>query len=489
MKEEILRMEHIYVKRRGKYVLSDFRLNVYKGELVVLFGFSGSGVHELGDVLSGGGEIERGRILIDEKEVQMKKHYYPEEYGIFVIHDKNNLLPDLTVAENLFFGGRKRLFSMVVSEKKQERLAEQILEKFQMQMDVHRKAKNLSYYEEMILKMIKAYVKGAKLIVINEIVELTYIRERAQMIRVINLLKQDGIAVVWVNQRIEYVQELADRVVVLRDGKNVKSYYGRNYSKDALIRTATDSRVREEEKRPVGNAGEQLLELRNITSEHLKDISFDIRKGQIAGIWANEPYALKDLRGIVSGEYLNYRGTMTLCEKEYHPRNYGEAVKLGVEYIDIMWYEKHCIPDMSIMDNLMLENYWLQKPVFAVMSRKWKKYRESKYRQRHPDWPRGKWRELTPDQQRLLLYERCLEQPGKLYFISEAFTKSNYQMTEEVIRIMQELLDKDKTLVLESMNFQDLGKVCEEIYLIKDGCLVKRVSKEEFESIDVGSYV
>lgn len=489
MREEVLRMEHVYAKNNGKYVLSDFKLNVYKGELVVLFGFSGSGIHELGMVLSGGGAIERGRILVGEQEVQMHRPYYPEEYGIVAVHSRNNLLPDLTVAENLFFGGKNKMLSLVVSERKQERLAKKILEKFQIYLDVHQKAYKLSYYEELMIKMLKAYVKGAKLIVVNEIAALSYSRERNQMLRVIELLKADGIAVIWINQRIEYAQEIADRVVVVRDGKNVKNFYGTDYSKEQLIQMAVEKEIQQIQVRSMELEQEEVLRLSNINGQYLEDFSLSVKKGQILGIWTNDVYAQKEIREIISGETQNYRGTILLSGKDYHPKNYGEAVRCGVEYIDLMWYEKHCMPNMRIIENLMMESFWRQTRMWQIVNRRWESFQETKYRKKHLGWPTGKWWELTTDQQRLLLYERCCEQPSRLYLFTEPFTQSSYQMIEDVIRVMQVLQEQGKTLILQSLNYQDLRRVCDTICIIKDGRLQKRVRRTEFDQIEIGDYI
>lgn len=488
MRKEVLRMEHVYVKYCGKYALSDFKLNVYEGELVALFGFSWSGIHEMGMVLSGGGIIERGRILVGEQEVQMHRPYYPEEYGIVAVHSRNNLVPDLTVAENLFFGGKNRMLSLAVSERKQERLAKSILEKFGIYLDVHQKAYKLSYYEELMIKMLKAYVKGAKLIVVNEIAALSYSRERDQMFRVLELLKADGIAVIWINQRIEYVQEIADRVVVVRDGKNVKNFYGTDYSKELLIQMAVEKEIHQIPIRCPELKQEKVLQLFDINGKYLKDFSLSVKKGQILGIWTNDIYTQREFQEIISGETQKYQGMMLLSEKSYRPRNYEEAVRYGVKYIDLMWYEKHGMPNMSIIENLMMENFWRQTRMWQIVNRRWESFQETRYRKMHPDWPVGKWWELSPDQQRVLLYERCCEQPGRLYLFTEPFTQSNYQMIEDVIRVMQELQEQGKTLILQSLNYQDLRRVCDEICLIKDGCLQKRVLRTEFDQIEIGDY-
>lgn len=488
MKEEIMRMEHVYLKRRGRYALWDFKLNIYRGEVVAAFGFSDNGIHELGDVLSGS-PVERGRLLLEEKEINIRREFYPEQHGIYVVHNENNLVPDLTIAENLFLGEKKNLFAMPVSRKKQERLAQSILNQFGLEVDAKQKAREYDiYYQQMIIKLVKAYVKGAKLVVINEILELPYTQIRQSFLHVLKLLKKDGIAVLWLSQRIEFIQEIADRVVVVRDGRNVKTFYDNGCPLEILMRIAADARIPKERGHSRVEPGEVILEVSRITGAHVKDISFSVQKRQIIGIWSNQALVLEELNEILSGERHPDSGHMKLLGQGYQPKKYEDAVKCGVQKIDFMWPERQYLPDMSVTDNLLLENYWSSRHHYFLMNEQQRKFAALRYRQRHPHWPCEKWYQLTPDQQRLLLYERCLEQTGKIFLISEAFTRVNYYLMEEIIKVFHELQENNKTLLLFSMNFWDLSQVCDSICILQAGKLARWVKAEEYDYIDIWDY-
>lgn len=489
MKKEVLRMEHVYVKKHGRYVLSDFKLNLYEGEFTALFGFSASGIYEAGDVLSGRQSIEKGRIFLSEKELNVKKEIFWEKEGVFSVYDEKNLMPDLTVAENLFFGGSNRPFSLVVPVKKQNILARRILDKFHVDIDVTKKARELSYDEQIIVRLVKAYTKGAKVVVLNEFAELAYIHGGAKILEILKFLKDDGIAVLWINHRIDSVKHLIDGISVLCDGWHVRSFYHENYTMAMLLRLAEDNDYRGEIKRPEGRETGTAMTFEGITSRYLNHISMEIRHNKITGIWANDPMSLEELHLIACGEKQTYAGKMYLRDMVYVPESYGAAVKKGVQYIDIAGYDKYGIWNMNIPDNLMLQNYWMQKPVFAPISKNWQKYIETGYRLRHPEYMEGKWYELPPDMQKLLLFERCLHQPGKVYFIRDPLSAFNYKMTEAAAGIFQELLDKGKTLVMLSSDARELTTVCDEIYLIQDRRLVRKVTAAEFENLDIWNYL
>lgn len=485
MKEEILRMEHIFLKRRGQYALQDFKLNIYRGEVVIVFGLSGNGIHELGDLLAGG-HGESGRILLREQELNIRQDFYPEQHGIYVIQNKDNLVPDLTVAENLFLGERRNIFAMPVSQKKQERLASEIMGKFELKFDVRKKAREYGvYYEQMLIKMVKAYVKGASLVVINEILELPENQWMEQFRRVVRMLRQDGISVLWLTQRVEGIQSLADRMVVVRRGKNVKTIYGNDCSREFLMQIATERENMKERVCGPAEPGEQLLEIRDLAGKSFRRLSLKVSRRQILGFWSNQGVVLADLHGILLGRDRRYTGRMEWKGRPYRPQNYEDAVKTGIGHIDFMWPEKHYLPDMSITDNLMLMSYWFGSHRYGRINEKQRQYTALRYRQRHPGWPTGTWRQLTPDQQRILLYERVMDWPISLCLVAEPFSRVNYYLAEEIHSVFEELRQKEKTLLLFSMNYWDLCRVCDEIYLLPEGGCPRKVSKGEFGSQNV----
>lgn len=462
MKEEILRIEHVYMKRKGNYALRDFKLNIYKGEIVVAFGFSGQGLHELGDFLSGR-QVESGRLLIDEKEINILKDFFPEQNGMYVVHNKNNLVPDLTIAENLFLGEKRNVFAITVSNRKQEHLAQMVMKKFGIEINVRKKAKEYQdYYLQMMIKLMKAYVKGAKIVVINEILEIASPDVKKKFFEIIRILQKDGIAVLWLSQRFDAVQELADRIVVVRDGQCVKNFYRGNYVRERMMQAASESYVSSVYVSKNKKIGEELLVLKNI----MGNINLSICRGQIIGISSSHFEKLKKLCDILIGYTEKYSGTMELQGKIYAPKNHEEAVSAGIQYINFMWPECHYIPEMSIVDNLMLENYWFSKNRYFVVSKQQQNFLKVKYQTKHPEWTKKEWGNLMPDQQRILLYEKYIDLPEKILVITEPFTRVNYDLFQKIIEIFHKLQDSGKTLILLSLNYKDLSNVCNQIYCI-----------------------
>lgn len=489
------------MRRSGKYVLSNFQLNIFPGEFLFVYGFSDSGIQELGEVLSGRGEMERGKIFFDEAELPARRIFRPEQHGIYIIQNENNLVSDFTIAENLFFGGGKKLCDIVVSRKKQELMAKRLMQDFDLELDVTQPAGNLNYYQQILVKAVMAYAKGAKIVVCNGIIGLSVNdSEKENMERILRKLKEDGISVLWLNQRMDEARAQADRIIMLRAGKNIGTVY-RGYEemldsmlaekpaeqkwKPAERKWKLSEQKREsaerkwkpsEQKREPSDSKngaqnvrmDELLEMKDICTPHLEHFSFSVRRGELIGITSNEPLALMEFRGILCGELQNYRGELLVEKKYYRPKSRLAAIRSGIRYLDMMWHEQHCIPQMGVADNLLMDTYWKLQRHYGILNESWRESAALRYRMRHPGWPEEKWYNLSTDQQKILLYEKMLLCPCRLLVITEPFFQINSELIPQIISLLHEIQDKNITVILMSCKSSDLKRICDKYYIIRD---------------------
>lgn len=495
MKEEILRMEHIYayvntpsaIALNKKYALEDFSVNLFKGELLAVYGVPYSGIHELGHILSNADGADNrawveGNVWIDEQKINMNRNYYPERLGIHVLRDDNNIIPDLTVAENLFMGEKKNMFSLTVSAKKQEKLATTILQKFSLDIAVDKRGDELDYYEQIMVKMVRAYIKGAKILVINELLELTFYKPlRDKLFNVIRMLKKDGVAILWICQRIDYIKDEVDRILVVRNGHGVKNVYSDTYSNDLIFRLATESDFEKTRPRKYYQEDETAFQVDRLSSRRIQDISFLVKRKSVVGICTTDPWEQEELIRILNGEEQNFSGNMYLGGTAYSPANEMDALHKGVHYLDMVLWSKHGIGDLSVIDNQMLGHYWRRRKHFGYINTKMLKSQEIKYKLKHPHWPIQKWSHLSVEQQKILLYERCLDQPAKVHLIKEGFSHVGFQISKEMQDILELLLEQNRAVILLSMSYNDLCNYCDEIFLLKDGRFVERIIHDDFD--------
>ena len=199
MKQEVLRLEHVYKDVQGYKVLDDFKLNIYKGEIVSLVGLSGCGKTELGEILGSNYSFDKGRVLFDEKPYKVDRKIPTERLGIFSLYSHDILVPQLSVAENIFIIWKGNYSYLTFSKKSIIGQTKLLLKEFGLNIKADIKAEELSIANQQAVKLIKAYAKQAKLIIANDIAN-SYTRDEMIMIKsILQKLKERGISTLWMS--------------------------------------------------------------------------------------------------------------------------------------------------------------------------------------------------------------------------------------------------------------------------------------------------
>ena len=159
MKQEVLRLEHVYKNIQGYKVLDDFKLNIFKGEIVSLVGLSRCGKTELGEILGSNYKFDKGRVLFDERPYQIDRKIPTEKIGIFSLYNHDILVPQLSVAENIFIMWKNNYNFTTFNKKKIINQTKLLLDEFGLKIKAEKKAEELSTAEKQAVKLIKAYVK------------------------------------------------------------------------------------------------------------------------------------------------------------------------------------------------------------------------------------------------------------------------------------------------------------------------------------------
>ena len=308
MKKEVLRMDHVDVRHSGRFALENFHLNLYEGEFLFVYGFPDSGIRELGEILKGTCEVQRGRFYISGKEVNASAFRNPGQQGIYIVQNDNNLVEEFTVAENLFFGGKKHYFRHTVSRKQQELMAKRLLERFELPIDPSGKIGRVNYFQQILVKLVMAYARGAKIVVLDGIIDFSQVEDDRMFTRVLRILLEDGIAVLWLNQRMDQARRMADRFLILRKGKNVRTVYkGYEHTLDQLLNIIihTDAHAAEE---PENNSAPVVFRMDHLNASRISDMSLRIRKGEILALCSANTLLMAQWRNIVCGEEQDFTG-------------------------------------------------------------------------------------------------------------------------------------------------------------------------------------
>ncbi len=288
----ILRAEGL-VKRFGNAVaLGGVSLDLRADEIVGLCGENGAGKSTLIKVLSGiypSGDFE-GQLYVDGEAVNFRGIADSKKRGIAVIHQELALVPEMTVAENIFLGNEPRRFGFI-DRNRMAKEALQAMERLHIVIDPTRQARTLGIGQQQLVEITRALIQNPRILILDEPTAALNERETQELLRVVKDLRRGGISCIYISHRLDEVFELADRILVLRDGKSICTLDAKKTTRNEVIRHMVGRELVELFPKVEHAAGQPLLRVKDLTvaprkgvPAFLKDISFEVAAGEVFGI-------------------------------------------------------------------------------------------------------------------------------------------------------------------------------------------------------------
>ena len=333
--ENALSMKQIYKAFPGVIAVDKVDLEVNHGEVVALIGENGAGKSTLMKILSGAYTCDSGQIFVDGKEISGYNTKQALDYGISIIYQELNYIQYMTVAENILLGripmkGKSRL---LIDKKK---LREQSLE-IQRQIgidyiDPATPMQKLTVGEKSLVEIAKAYARNAKILVMDEPTSALNDRECETLFKLIDRLRSEGKAIIYISHKLDEVLRVADKVVVMRDGKRVGDMPIGEATKDKMVQLMVGREIKDMYPIHARNYGDMLLEVEHMSGAYLKDISFNLRRGEIIGFFglmgAGCDEIVRSLFGALPAEK-----QVRVSGKPVNIRNISDAMKCGMAYV------------------------------------------------------------------------------------------------------------------------------------------------------------
>lgn len=326
----VLEMKNISKTFPGIKALDNINFDVRAGEVHALLGENGAGKSTLIKILGGIHNADSGSIFIGGKEVRITDTASAFQHGISIIHQELLVLPEMTIAENIFLGKQIMKGRFFIDSKAMNEAASKMLEDFGLHLSPTIKVKKLSIATQQMLEIVRAISFGAKIIVMDEPTSSISDKEVNVLFDTIKKLKEKNIAIIYISHRMSELNQITDRITVLRDGQYIGTVQTSESTETELIHMMVGRALTNYYAKDATQSGEVILSVAHLSDgEMVKDVSFDLRKGEVLGfgglIGAGRSESMKCLLGLTNrtaGEVF-YRG------KAMHVKNLKEAVKLG----------------------------------------------------------------------------------------------------------------------------------------------------------------
>ncbi|MCK6264524.1 ribose ABC transporter ATP-binding protein RbsA [Vibrio sp. ZSDE26] len=354
MTQAILQLNAMEKAFPGVKALDKASLNVYSGRVMALMGENGAGKSTLMKVLTGIYSLDGGDIHYQGKPTAFKGPRDSQQAGISIIHQELNLIPELTIAENIFLG---REFTSPLGRIQWQKMyheADKLLARLNVKHSSSTLLGDLSLGEQQMVEIAKALSFESKVIIMDEPTDALTDTETESLFKVINELRDQGCGVVYISHRLKEIFEICDDITVLRDGKFIGECTVAETDEDGLIEMMVGRKLEDQYPRVDVEHGEVCLEVSGLTGSGVHDVSFTLQRGEILGVSGLMGAGRTELMKVIFGALPSERGEINLDNKTVNPVSPQDALANGIAYISEDRKGDGLVLGLSVKENMSL---------------------------------------------------------------------------------------------------------------------------------------
>jgi ribose transport system ATP-binding protein len=456
----------------------DFELE--KGEVHVILGENGAGKSTLIKMLSGAYQPDEGEILFEGEPVRITSATVAQALGISTIYQEFNLVPQLTVAENIFLGRQPRRFGLVDRATMRSE-ARKLLDRIKVRVDPDAPVSALGVAQRQMVEIAKALSLDARVLIMDEPTASLSGQEVERLFEIVRGLKGEEVGVIFISHHLEEVTEIGDRVTVLRDGKFVDRVPAVTDHAE-LVRMMVGRSIEEQFPRRRPGIGEVLLEVRNLSREGvLEDISFQVRVGEVVGIAGIVGAGRTELaRGIFGVDPLD-AGEVWVEGRRVEHFNPREAKHRGLGFITEDRQGQGIVPPLSVAENLALASLG-QYTNAGLVNRREQRSRAQKMIEelniRTPG-PGQEVRYLSGGNQQKVVIGKWLLADSKVLIMDEPTRGIDVGAKVEIYELMNELTEQGAGILMISSDLPEVLGMSDRILVMSGGRITGELSREE----------
>jgi len=347
-------MQSIDKQFPGVKALSGASLSVYPGRVMALLGENGAGKSTLMKVLTGIYSKDAGSIRYQDKDVSFTGPKQSQEAGISIIHQELNLIPGLTIAENIFLGREFVTPFGRIDWKKMYDEADKLLARLKVPHSSRKLVGELSIGTQQMVEIAKALSFSSRVIIMDEPTDALTDTETEALFTVIRELRAEGRGIVYISHRLKEIFEICDDVTVLRDGQFIAERTVASLDEDALIEMMVGRRLEEQYPRLTIPRGELRLQVNDFAGAGVKEASFTLHRSEILGVCGLMGAGRTELMKLIYGAYAKTEGELLLDGEVIDIRSTQQALDHGIVYISEDRKGDGLVLGMSVKENMTL---------------------------------------------------------------------------------------------------------------------------------------
>ena len=480
-KKPVLSLKDIKKVYPGVVALNKVSIDFYPGEVHALIGENGAGKSTFIKTITGAHAPDGGTITVDGETYNTMNPALARKHGVECIYQEFNLIDVLSAAENICYGEK---YGKLVNQKKMRQIAKEIFDDFGVDIDPDTLVRDLTPGHMQIVEIAKAVSKNARILILDEPTAPLSVAEVEILFRIVRKLKAEGVAIIFISHRLDEVFELTDRVSILRDGEYITTMMTKDTNRAELIKNMVGREMTATFPPRNAQIGEVALELKNLTGNGVKNISFKARKGEVLGISGLVGAGRTEIMKVVFGAENKQWGDIYVHGQKAEIKSPKDAMhKYGICLIPEDRKREGCFLSETISWNLVYNVLPKISKGGVVDNKKEKEiadYYGNAMRIKAPDLKNTKVGTLSGGNQQKVVVGKAMATQSDIIIFDEPTRGVDVGAKYEIYELMNAMCEEGKCVIMVTSDMEELLGMSDRIVVFGEKCLAGELTKEEF---------
>ena len=492
LSENMLSFQHISKSFPGVKALRDVSFSIRKGEVHALVGENGAGKSTLLNILKGIYQPDEGQIIYDGSSIKIKSPGHASSIGINMVHQEINLVPELTVGQNILLGNEPMGKGIAINYRELYKRCNEALKELDCPFSDKEQVKKLSAAQMQMIAIARSLMYNSKVVAFDEPTASLSNAETRHLFEIINKLKNNGTSIIYVSHRLEEIFEIADRVTVLRDGKVIDTLNVKDVDKKTLVRLMVGREVSEYMQHTANYSTEEVaLKVENLTSDGVfETVSFELKRGEILGISGLVGSKRTDVVRAIFGADKFTSGNIYMNGKPIKIKSPNKAIKAGIALLPeerkSQGFIKLMSNDMNVNISSLDKSMKRGKLDYRALKKNTEYYiKELKITPPNPDMETTN---LSGGNQQKIVLAKWLSINSQIIIFDEPTRGLDVGAKSEIYRLMDEFVRNGNSIIMVSSELPEILGMSDRIIVMHEGKAVATLNGAEATEVDVLHY-
>lgn len=489
---DMLSFQHISKSFPGVKALQDVSFSIRKGEVHALVGENGAGKSTLLNILKGIYQPDEGTIVYDGSDVKIKGPGHASSIGINMVHQEINLVPELTVGQNILLGNEPMTKGIAINYSKLYSRCREVIEELECPFSDKEQVKKLSAAQMQMIAIARSLMYNSKVVAFDEPTASLSNAETKHLFKIIDKLKSNGTSIIYVSHRLEEIFEIADRVTILRDGKVIDTLDVKDVDKKTLVRLMVGREVSEYMQHTANYSTDEVaLKVENLTTDGVfENVSFDLKRGEILGISGLVGSKRTDVVRAIFGADKYTSGKIYMNGKPLNIKSPSRAIKAGIALLP---EERKSQGFIKLMSNDMNVNI---SSLDKSMKHRMLNYRSLKSNTEYyikelkitPPNPDMETTNMSGGNQQKVVLAKWLSINSQIIIFDEPTRGLDVGAKSEIYRLMDEFVRNGNSIIMVSSELPEILGMSDRILVMHEGKAMATLDGATASEVEVLHY-